>query len=67
MRTVLSTAAQLGGLAVALAGLYLLAGLAWCLVAGGLGLLVVGVLTEVYAPPAPRSRITPRVRAELED
>lgn len=63
MRTIILTACQVGGTLAAVAGLYLLAGLAVTLVVGGLLLAGLGVVAELAGrprPPAPRA--TPRVR-----
>lgn len=45
------TVVQLLGLVAALAGLWLLVGLAWVLLVGGLGLVALGVLAELAARP----------------
>lgn len=45
------TAVQLLGLVAALAGLWLLVGLAWVLLVGGVGLVALGVLAELAARP----------------
>lgn len=56
MRTVVLTALQLAGLGVCLAGVYLLTGLAWALVLGGLALAGVAVLAEIPTPGPRRAR-----------
>jgi hypothetical protein len=56
MRTLVLTLAQLAGAALLLAGLYLLAGLAWTLVVGGVALLVVSTLAEIIDGPSLRQR-----------
>ena len=45
------TALQVLGGLLLLAGVYLLAGLAWALVGGGAGLVAASVVTEMFAPP----------------
>lgn len=46
MRSLLLGLLQLVGLAVALAGLYILAGLAWVLLVGGLAVVATATLAE---------------------
>lgn len=55
----ISTVAQLVGLLVALVGLFLLAGLAWALLAGGVAVVVFGVALELGSVTARRGRGTP--------
>lgn len=51
LRSALATAGQLAGAGVMLAGLYLLAGLAWTMVVAGAALLAVSTLVEIVAGP----------------
>jgi hypothetical protein len=48
------TAIQIVGGLLLLAGVYLLAGLAWALVGGGAALVAGSVLTEMFAEPRRR-------------
>lgn len=59
MRTVVLTGLQLVGLGVCLVGVYLLCGLAWALVLGGLALGGVAVLAEIPTPGPRRARRRP--------
>lgn len=62
MRPVLFGLLQLAGAVAAVVGLYLLLGLAWAMVIGGLGGLVAGIALEVTSLPAPVARERDRLR-----
>lgn len=55
-RAALLTVLQVLGAALLVVGLYLLAGLAWTLIVGGVALLAVSTLAEIIDGPSLRQR-----------
>jgi hypothetical protein len=66
MRALVATAGQVLGAGLLLAGLYLLAGLAWAMVAAGAALLAVSTLAEIVAGPRVGVRSSAPARRQSE-